>query len=211
MGQIHNQITRGPWTNALKAALGITKSDGGIERFGETMQPVVDLWSRPDWLYLLEVGLWSASESQAAVPAEFSAIAVTNPPTSGNIIVVQVANARIGVANTVAMGLALRTTIAGTLTVSNPGDYRDTRFQKNPLLSVFNAPVETWVGSDTVSIDTVQEQQAAVAAAEVVDFKSPPYVLKPGTGLFIQNQTLNTLLAVNFAGYVRKAFTGELG
>lgn len=45
MGLIHNELRKGTLSRALKVILGADESEGGIERYGETLTPVVDIFS----------------------------------------------------------------------------------------------------------------------------------------------------------------------
>lgn len=215
MAQLHNQLTRGPWTTAIKAALGLSKSEGGVERFGETMQPVLDIWGgpQPEWCYLRGEWLWSVQGTASAVAAEGSMIAVVNPVANSNIAVIEKCNAIGGAAGTVALGLATEAQITATLATGLTLRTKDTRWARGlvPPVALGFVPLTPLTGADpTLTFDTSLEN-IAVLTAEFRPFNTLPYVLAPGTAIWIQHQTVNTALSANFSGRVRAAFPGELG
>lgn len=54
MGHVHNAIDRATdLIRGYRRALGILSPDGGLERFGETLTPTIDLWSDPRWASLM--------------------------------------------------------------------------------------------------------------------------------------------------------------
>lgn len=65
MGQLHNELRRGPLSNALGNALGDTRG-GGLERYGETLQAQINLWERGEWQHLLEILPWGIRVNHAA-------------------------------------------------------------------------------------------------------------------------------------------------
>ena len=87
MSRLHNALTRGAISDALKRAVGDTRSQGGVERYSETLEPVLDLWSRPEWAILRDEILWGGASTQAAVAGELSFVAVINPLGSGMLTV----------------------------------------------------------------------------------------------------------------------------
>lgn len=114
MGQQHNELRRGEVSRALKNALGDTRQ-GGLERYGETLTPAIDLWGRPEWAFLRDEHLWGFSQTVAAVVGEQGGVAVVNPAGSNRIVVVEGATGQSVVAN-IALQLALTTEAVITAT-----------------------------------------------------------------------------------------------
>lgn len=81
MTQQHNGLGR--YTALLSAftgALGERDSDfSGIERAGETLTPVIDLWSRPEWAWLRDERRYWHSVVVGAIAAERSGVTVRPP------------------------------------------------------------------------------------------------------------------------------------
>lgn len=65
MGQLHNELRRGPLSNALANALGDTKG-GGLERYSESLQAQINLWERAEWQHLLDIRPWGIRVNHAA-------------------------------------------------------------------------------------------------------------------------------------------------
>lgn len=64
------------------------RGGGGLERFGETLTPVIDLWSLPEWSYLRAETLGQVMRV-AASGANNSAVALANPLTSRSLVVIE--------------------------------------------------------------------------------------------------------------------------
>lgn len=207
MAQIHNALTRGPWTKALKAALGDSRSEGGVERFGETLDPIIDLWSRPEWAYLLDDVLWSRLVGQVAVVGEFSFCAVANPSTSNRIITVTAAVAGSSSAGTfVTLGVNTRDTVSLTATQAVTLA-RDFRTPGGDLLTV----PEFWFGSDVANLVANQLDQLSFPTNVYAPFLlGVPYILVPGRALIATTSGTNQAITAGFAGFSRRAFRGEL-
>ena len=66
-------------------------------------------------------------------------------------------------------------------------------------------------GSNAATIAGFIFERIQVAAGAYYEpAKSPPFVLGPGTALVVEQTVANSLLNVNFRGYERTAFGGEL-
>lgn len=90
MGGIHNELRRGPWTKAATGILGDTREGSGVERLGESMTPILDLWSsaRPDWALYRNEKLVFLHGFQAAVAGELSCIVFEAPAAPNNILII---------------------------------------------------------------------------------------------------------------------------
>lgn len=211
MAPIHNALKRSPIADGLKKAIGQHKQgEGGLERWSETLQGVVNPWGMPEWAVLRGERLGAIRLFQAAVAAEFGAIALGNPLNSGNIVVVEGVSFN---ATTAALGAILEvvpdTTIAATLTVvAIPGSFRDKRFGGGN-------PGRTFIrtGSDPTNTFGAQlEGQTHPGPAVAFSaFQCLPVMLRPGDDLMVIGQTVNLAMTVNFVWRERVAFPGELG
>lgn len=212
MPLLHNGLFRGTWNDALKRALGVTKDPGGLERFGETLTPSINLWERPEWAFLRQEFLWAARISQAAVAAEGSMGAIINPIGSNQILVVERVRACNGTAaGNVVLGFATEAQLLATL-VASLLTGRDSRLGRNVPLSPFNTlNAQSATGSDpTIPFQTPALDHVVTAAVEMQEFSSPPFVIKPGVGLYVQCGTVNQILQASFSGYLRQSLPGEL-
>lgn len=73
MGQGHNELRRGEFSRAIKALVGDSDSESGLERFGETLQPIIDLWNLPEMHLLRGERLFGCVATTAVAPAGRSA------------------------------------------------------------------------------------------------------------------------------------------
>ena len=206
MGQLHNEIRRGNLGPALKAALGADDADGTLERFSETIGPVIDLWSLPEWAALRDEVLGVILVSQGAVVGESSFIAVVNPTGSGMIVTVEAARV-FGSIQTLALGQATALAFEGSGSIS-AGFVRDRRLGIGAL---FRSRTNAVFGTDAAQLMVTQEFVALASATEDKQaILSVPAVLSPGTGYGVQGQTNNLALVAGFRFRERAALPGEL-
>lgn len=212
MPPVHNALTRGRLSSALRAAIGIQKDEGGLERYGETLTPIIDLWSLPEWAIHRNEVLWSLHGAVGATAAEFSMVALTCPLAVGSqqylIFVDEIWGAAGAVGSTVDLCLQTRTAIAATLGAAPPVA-RDMRTGANVLGTNVAAP-EGWFGSDPVAFTNVVDRNVASVILQMVPLVSPPWILKPGAGLVLQNAVANQSMRALFKGRARVALPGEL-
>lgn len=213
MGQQHNELRNGVFSRALTKAVGDTRH-GGVERYGETLQPVIDLWSRPEFEKLRGEHLVAFRTFQSAVALEFGGIALTNPIGSGAILTIEAVHFRTDTATGASALLETgpTTLISGTYLISAvPGARRDRRFEPG----AFGLPGAAVLlqGSDLTNTFGIQHEQNANQGANVpaTEFMTPPFVIKPGDGIWVIEQTVNQTLHVTWKYRERTAFPGELG
>jgi hypothetical protein len=205
--KIQNQLNRDYWTSAIKAALGVSKGEGGIERYGETLTPVIDLWSMPEWAFLRKDQPFAFFTSASAFAAEFSFVGLSVPTNSGLVLVIEKVLARSGSASAF-LQMPLRSTIAATLTQGTNTFARDNRFVAQGQAAP-TGPVETWTGTDAAPLNSNMDE-VITTATTYAKFETPPWVVRPGTGLVVQGATVNTSLQTVWVGRVHAGFPGEL-
>lgn len=210
MGQIHNELRKGVLSAGLTRALGAMRGDSGLERFGETMQPVIDLWRLPEWSFLRTERLCAYARSVAANAAGFGGVAIANPALQGGaasqLIIVVEAITMITVA-TQELGIYGAADSTTDLTNSSFGFTRDQR----PLDAVIrvsqgvvryaNTPVAVPANHDIVEF--VRNPGAGVGYGEAKI--AVPYVLMPGRMLTVYTSAVNIALTVNFKWRERRA------
>lgn len=56
----HNELQRYPaLQRAYPVAVGMDPREEGVTRLGETLTPIIDLWSRDEWAFLFDEILWA--------------------------------------------------------------------------------------------------------------------------------------------------------
>lgn len=210
MGQQHNELRRGALSAAFTRAVGDMRGSGGIERYGETLTPVLDLWSLPEWLFLRGERGYAFPVVGPAVAAEFGAAAVVNPAGSGFLLVVEKLTVDAGAfAGSSVLNVEVNTEaiIAATLGTVSGFNVLDTRWFA--ATGTFGAGVAR-VGSDPGVIGLPLES-ARVPAGNMPESKvALPYTLHPGFGLVARFGTVNTAFLANFRVRERRAFPSEL-
>jgi len=198
VGQLHNELRRGPLSNALSAAVGDTRG-GGLERYGETLDPVIDLWEKPEWAFLRGENLCGFVRSQAAVAAEFGVVGLANPAGSDMIVVAEFAEGR-GAAFDLEM--SSDDALIATAAVATGGVSRDRRNPAPNFLS--RALLRT--GSDAASIGQPIDEKS-----DSEPMKNLPVILPPGQALILRALTVNVAVVTIWGWRERTAFPGELG
>jgi len=201
LAKVHNQISRGDLSRAVTAALGVSKPDvGGLERFSETCDIVMNPWGMPEWAYLRRERLQGFAGNVGAIAAEFGMSALVNPAGSNTIVVLEYAQLR-GVQYQ--LQLAQEAVWSATLTVILPGGiFRDTRW---PITNLGGA-ARIRTGTDASSIlGTAIDVQLAN-----IPIIAAPVILAPGWGVALVSFTVNTTVEYVFGWRERKAYPGEL-
>lgn len=207
MADIHNELRRGQLGVALKAAVGDSRG-GALERWGETLTPVMDMWSRPEWEYLRGDHLGSVFLGAGAIAAEFSFSALSLPLASESLVIVEGIKVRGNTA--IQLAITARSTIAATGTAATPPLNRDMRYQPNAQLFSQSLPVESWIGSDPTTIAATFQDEVNGTGALYGEMTSVPYIIKPGGAIFVIGFTVNTSIQTVWKVRTRKVFKGEL-
>lgn len=211
MAQTHNALSRGPFGRALKDALGDSKAEGALERYGETMQPIINLWGLPEWAFLRGETLWACSIVRAADAANVSIVGVMLPVASKFILMVD----RISGRNSVAAGNLIlsmldRPTIAALagFALGNPPFFRDQR--AHSVVGAQFAPLETFsAASGAVAVNGTMEN-ISYPTSDNREFVAPPLIVRPGGGVLVQSAAINQQIVVSFVGRIRNALPTEL-
>lgn len=180
-----------------------------IERLGETVTPVIDVWNRPEWAFLRQERLVAIGMVPlAANVAGISRFQISNPAGSGVIVVItamavleQTATATYFLTDSGAF-------IAGGLAPLSTADLRW------PLMA-------SGVARATVALQTV-DNTAGAASGIILDGTTAtlnvitpsfqtvlPVILPPGTWIQAQSSTVNHAARFSVRGYERLAFRGE--
>jgi hypothetical protein len=201
MPHVHNALHHLTQVQAgYRAALGEDGADfTGIERAGETMTPVLDLWSRPEFELLRGEVLYRRAENSPAVAARLSVFELVNPAGSGILAVVT------NIENDGATPELEISPDSGVAVGLNPATSRgvavDTRWPN--LGEVSRCAL---VGGDTAAGAAIRVERIAGSSES-----SKPYILRPGTKLFIAGLTVNTAISLGISWRERLASPAELG
>lgn len=207
MGLIHNELRRSKLSEALTRALGASKGAPGIERFGETLTPTIDLWSQPEWAFLRNERLGATVHVKAAVAGEFGIIGIVNPATSNRIVVVEVAGVTTTVAGTTFLEAATEAQMnALTAAAQQVGSTRDRR-------GGTDTATQTIAGSavaQTTGGRQVDRALSTTAGNPGLFTVALPHVLPPGQALAIVGRIANEIVIAFFGFRERQALPGEL-
>lgn len=202
---MHNALHQGVLSVGLTRAIGDDRGAAGIERYGETLTPTIDLWQQPEWAYLRVERLCSIWRSQGAVVAEVSYLALVNPAGSQLVAVLERCSIQTAAAG---QGfLQMNTEAAALATLAGPasGNVRDRRNQPQGQTICY-----TLAGSDASTGIGVALEVRRVAVAQNIDFQHLPIVITPGFAVMFCFATVNTGIDGNFMWRERRAFPGEL-
>lgn len=207
---LHNQLRRAWLGDAVKKALGVhTSTEGGLERYGETLTPVMNPWGMPEWAALRGEQLCAVRSFVAGVAAEYGGVALMNPAASNSIVVVEAVSILSGAAEYVYLEIGVDTLYSGTyLTLTNPSCARDRRFKG--LSGLSRATFRQ--GTDLSNTFGAQLEQSGTNTGFAPNSftTSLPVILRPGDSLAVIGQTVNTSLTVSWGWRERVAFPGEL-
>lgn len=198
MASIHNEIRNR--TDVLKAFERFFRLEhgAGIERIGETLTPIMDMWSRPELGAILGEKLWWGRQVSAAVAAQDSWCAVFNPAGSPRLVTVLGWRAVYAGASGFLVGSLGQATVVGGTVIA--ADARDRRFGSSSSIP------EVKLSKGTEVPTTLTGSWAGSAGV----IEPIPVVLSPGNNVAIEGGDVNTALAVNWFGLVRQATDDEL-
>lgn len=205
MGVLHNELKEGAFGKAVENSLGLDLAEGGLERVGETLQPIFNMWERPEWAHHRDERIWAVAPSQPAVVGEFSMVGIAVPANSKLIAVVE--DIILFTNNTVAgLNVAMFNSVA--FTASSTPSPRDSRI---PFVGGTNP---------TIGVTSFAHHQAAlpypavlltmIAAGNAPLHMNMPIVITPGFACYVGPTAVNTLAGACLIGRSRPARRGEL-
>ena len=209
MSTIHNALSRaGAIQSGIREAVGMKEAEAGVERLGETLTPVIDIWSRPDWAVLRGAQLAGLSILSAAVALQFSMAALRNPVGTNQLFVVHRIGFDVGADMTVFLEMATVAEVDATLGTLTTGSVRDRRRSTS-----FFSRGRVATGSDLLnSVNAGAFVIDRMASSSDRFFRiAPPVILPPGQAVVIVGQTVNTALVGIFAWEERALLPGEIG
>jgi len=174
--------------------MGLSDPTGGVERLGETLTPVVDLWSRPEWALLRDErwGAGTAVEVAGGVGI-VSHVQLFNPAGSGVLCVVH------SISTMQTVNVWLLDTALATPRNTSPIDGRLD-------LSSTGIGLRCRVRS-TVNAGSLGTQISRLASGSHI--KEIPMVLFPGNGIHVTTTADNLDLVASFVFYERPLLPGE--
>jgi len=201
MPHVHNALHHATrLQDALRVA--INESDAsfnGLERAGETLTPVLDLWSRPEWA-LPRGEVWCARKLVVAAGGAglFASVELVNGAGSGILTVVRAIRATgSGVDISIDSGVAL-----GVVS-TNRGIPIDGRF------SVVGPASKSTLVVGQLAAGATNAQDIVLGTVSGVESRYP-YVLPPGRKLFMVAAAANTGITVTVLFSERLAGDAEL-
>jgi hypothetical protein len=202
MGSVHNELSRGELSRALKNSVGATRG-GGIERYGETLQPVIDLWRQPEHRFLRSEHTYSRGTSVAAGAAgTFAGVClICRASQTGKLFVVQAVSVSPAANTQVSWG----TTTEATADANFPSQLAGTALD---LRSPQTAPIRIGFGTPAGAVTPFGQGSFANLPQQYVR-ELEGVVLTPGFAVFVQTQDDAAVLIANFTWRERQAYPGE--
>lgn len=203
---IHNELGQMPeLLRAYVVSAGLKENEEGVARLGETLTPVMDIWSRPEWALLRGETPWAARTFVAAGGAGNNAgAAICNPANSGIVIVVEAAVANAGAAaQQLSINLYTDAAVLAVLGTNFAASTRDRRRQSfAQTICRSGTPAGVLAGGTSLEVRTH-------AASEQVQLISLPVMLYANMALAVFNNTANAALDASWRGYERKCVLNE--
>lgn len=200
---LHNGLTHAVQLQAAYAAALGQKADAefsGIERAGETLTPVIDLWSSLEWRYLRRENTLQQSLTVAAGGAGVrSRLGILNPIGSGLLVMVdQVQNRGTTIEADLNMGTAFT---VDSSTLMRPVDSRFHTATAASGRTVLTTRAGA-IGGTTTAMGAVRLTQG-----EIVPLG---FVLRPGFALSFDPTVDNVSISLVLRVRERVALPGEL-
>lgn len=210
MGELHNELRRGPLSKAVTRALGMHVGAVGLERLDESLTVILDLFSRPEWDYLRGNDRYQAGVSSTAVAAQTGYCQLRNPVGSGKIIVVEqiILQDAGGAGNAYDIGLS--TPNASGVS----GSIVDSRRDRGLGVGTGAVSLGLASGRSDITGDGVAMANLPIrvrfGAGSLPPIITIPYVLAPGEALTVKDTAVNVAVGVNFIWTERTPLPGEL-
>lgn len=201
MTHVHNALHRATdLLRGIRRAVGLDSGeDPGVERISETLQPILDMWGRPEFSVLRGEGLFARDYSVAAGAGVRAKLQIFNPAGSKRLVMIDEVYATANTAGYISFWLH-----NGNLTtLGNNLSRRDTRFPTATMVarSYTEATAGNPSGTHMLRYGVLADQGARIPVA---------WVLPQGWGLTITHLTDNVTLYVSWIGRERVMMPGEL-
>jgi len=213
MGE-HNQLKYGvEVTRASGRAFGIDELEQATTRVSETLTPVADLWSMPEWAFLRKEYRWVASNAAVAVALDNSTLVTFVPPSVDLISVVErieIHGGAGGVVASITVAAATATTYAGVAMAGIiAADALDLRVPGSfgGALTTIQTQRGQFTTVAAVSGRTIARVAVPAGDTEVVQLG---LVLAPGTGVAVVNEAVNLAIAAIMYGRERRPHPNEM-
>jgi hypothetical protein len=209
---IHNELRRGPFSRATKAALGDTTAEGGVERYGETMQPVLDLWARDEFGYLRSEYLFGERLQKGADVANCGVCGIALSNSCKLVAAVWASGANSTANGSLSIEPYSRDLLAalGGAAQGNPAQARDSRNWSVASGGPVPSDLQFWTALTGAPGLNARYEQLNFPDSEIRPFFGGPWILRPGAAIIVQTEAINQVITVNFWGWVRSALNGEL-
>lgn len=196
---VHNAIQRAnELLRGLKLSFGLDSAAGGVERLGETITPIVDIFARADQCYLRAERLCFGRGTKAAAAGVRSHVQLRNPSVN-YVAVVTAIQAHSETAGSV---LTLHRYDPACTDLDGELNVRDGRWgATSPACQIRSQQVAV-LGSAGGSLI---HDYAEHAHLEV------PFVIAPGIGYLIHPGQDNAHVSVSWYWYERPMLPGEFG
>lgn len=196
MTELHNALNRGPWSAALQNALGVTRGEGGLERYGETLEAVIDLWRLPEWRYLRRERQ-AMMRTTEGVGAGRSRLGIQNATTTDLVVVEAI---QVPALTTVSLTLGTGLTV-DSVEFLRPMDTRWFTPSAGASVALLTHRQGT-IGGTSTSLGTITVPQGVLTPLNVV--------VGPGWHLSLDPGADATAIIVTFFIRERTAQRGEL-
>lgn len=167
MGQIHNELRKGTLSRALKSLVGDDQAEGGLERYGETLTPTIDLWSptQSEWALPRGERRFGVRGTTPIAPAgQFAALILAGTPNYQGVV------ERLRVSAQVVIGFAVGTP-ANFVNLKGFSFCKDARFMN----AAQNNTKSPQLGVGYGDVGAVQNPSTDTLGA--ADYTFPGYVL----------------------------------
>lgn len=204
-GAVHNAMPASPIADAVSRMVGDTTGALGLERYGETLTPILNPWELPEWDYLRRTRICMGYAQAGPVAGEYSTISLLNPITSQHLIVLEHAFGLLGTAGSVFTMFPIDyTAIVGAATITN--NSVDSRWggANYPLGLVYQGTTAAAPAGRALV------QMAWLPTGGTEQTIVSPVVIGPGTCVAFCAATVNIMLRLNLVWRERRALSGEL-
>lgn len=204
MGQQHNELHgAGTIQRAVVEAVGGAGHELGLERLGETLQPIIDIWSRPEWSILRQEHLGLGETEVAAGGAgNRSIVSVRNTSVESDPWVVIVLDGSFGGTNANqvrgAISFLAATTDLANVTIREGRSRIGVPFTR--IQTQNNAALPAGISAGQFVRSNINSVIATLAH---------PVVLRFGQSLHFYPDTDNVAIAGVFYTVTRRLLSGE--